>query len=355
MHACTCPLGHEAPVRRFCACAPSGARAVDRARPRRLCTRQCLHANTARAASRPRRTSKNDGAPNVNPGPGWSSIDRQLEEAAHELTQHATGATAKRRRAKAVQDAHQKAMERERHWRDNQELQLAEERAKDRLKERGIPYVSPVDGVPRGVVNLLNAVTKASAVGAQTKKWHWGRLFWTRNESRMLFGVVPILRADSEAKAALEAVSLMLVVASIAAIIVRSYSEFEDSAVLNMVQMCLVGVFTFEYVLRWAAVRPDWNVRRPYGAKAFFAAKLRYTVSAASLVDLAAVFPFYVLLLMASVGNSSLQNMSGVLARRKAAEQKVSACVGNFLDVVCSSARTPHGGASYVQMSKRNR
>jgi hypothetical protein len=163
------------------------------------------------------------------------------------------------------------------------------------------------------------------------------KLLWSENDNAMCWGLIPIWR-DGNGKYALEIVTLGMVVTSVVVIVIQSYDKYNPDKCSNRpgdidlsnadllallrsdtdatttapgsglqselcevvaeqelfyLQLFLIGWFSIEYVIRWAAVRPDSDVRRPYTAKQFWMAKLKYTFSFMSLVDLCSILPVY--------------------------------------------------------------
>ena len=110
----------------------------------------------------------------------------------------------------------------------------------------------------------------------------------------MFWGLLPILSPGQREKTILEFITIVLVFASTALIIIRSFEEYSNDAVVINLNMALVIYFTIEYALRWMAVRPHWKVQRPYTQKQWWYAKLKYTVSFMAAVDLLSILPFYI-------------------------------------------------------------
>jgi len=186
--------------------------------------------------------------------------------------------------------------------------------------------------------------------GRNTKKC---RVLWTQSDRFMCWGTIPIL-TEGSLKYGMEVTTLLLVLVSVILIIVQSYPEHDpfctpvvtavtipgvvdDSAVSDSggssaaaaaaaaavgnttsylttyvcdtstknyevkgyweifyLQMFLVIWFTLEYILRFVAVRPAWNIRRPYTRHQFWSAKLMHVLNPMTIVDLLSITPFYV-------------------------------------------------------------
>jgi voltage-gated potassium channel len=86
-------------------------------------------------------------------------------------------------------------------------------------------------------------------------------------------------------------VLVLLVVASVAAVILQSVPEYDEAydEYFAVVEHLAVSVFTFEYMLRvWSA--PE---QAPYRGRSAFAARLAYIRSGWAIIDLVSILPLY--------------------------------------------------------------
>lgn len=155
------------------------------------------------------------------------------------------------------------------------------------------------------------------------------RFLWTQNDRYMCWGTIPIWN-DGLTKYILEVITLLLVLVSVILIIIQSYPQYDPFCTPSLknatnaetgnvtlktvyicstntkntdvkdywnifyLQMFLVIWFTIEYILRFVAVRPSWQIRRPYTAKQFWKAKAHHAFAPMTIVDLLSITPFYI-------------------------------------------------------------
>src|SRR3990170_4453151 len=100
----------------------------------------------------------------------------------------------------------------------------------------------------------------------------------------------------SMARTAVKVLLLAAIVASVAVVVLETVESLADRyhALFIAIEIIAVGVFTVEYALRlWTA--PDVHLGQGTTASR---ARLKYAVSAFGVIDLLAILPFYVNLLL---------------------------------------------------------
>ncbi|MBI3303751.1 MAG: ion transporter [Deltaproteobacteria bacterium] len=100
----------------------------------------------------------------------------------------------------------------------------------------------------------------------------------------------------SPAKSAVQALLILSILTSVVAVALETAEEVSSrhASLLRVIELVVVGLLTFEYVLRlWSApeLEPD-GTKRPWQARG------NYAVSALGIIDLVAILPFYVGLLL---------------------------------------------------------
>src|SRR3990170_4685988 len=107
----------------------------------------------------------------------------------------------------------------------------------------------------------------------------------------------------SPAKSAVQVLLIVFILTSVVAVALETAEEISSryAGLLGAIELVVVGLLTLEYVLRlWSA--PE---REPDGTKRPWGARFSYAVSAAGIIDLVAILPFYVGLLAAVIRNES--------------------------------------------------
>src|SRR3989338_6344422 len=100
----------------------------------------------------------------------------------------------------------------------------------------------------------------------------------------------------SPAKSAVQVLLIVFILTSVVAVALETAEEISSryAGLLGAIELVVVGLLTLEYVLRlWSA--PE---REPDGTKRPWGARFSYAVSAAGIIDLVAILPFYVGLLL---------------------------------------------------------
>ena len=100
----------------------------------------------------------------------------------------------------------------------------------------------------------------------------------------------------SPAKSAVQVLLIVFILTSVVAVALETAEEISSryAGLLGAIELVVVGLLTLEYALRlWSA--PE---REPDGTKRPWGARFSYAVSAAGIIDLVAILPFYVGLLL---------------------------------------------------------
>lgn len=100
----------------------------------------------------------------------------------------------------------------------------------------------------------------------------------------------------SPAKSAVQFLLITFILISVAAVVLETAEEISSryAGLLGAIELVVVGLLTLEYALRlWSA--PE---REPDGTEHPWRARRSYAVSALGIIDLAAILPFYVGLLL---------------------------------------------------------
>jgi len=100
----------------------------------------------------------------------------------------------------------------------------------------------------------------------------------------------------SPAKSAVQVLLIVFILTSVVAVALETAEEISSryAGLLGAIELMVVGLLTLEYALRlWSA--PE---REPDGTKRPWGARFSYAVSAAGIIDLVAILPFYVGLLL---------------------------------------------------------
>lgn len=100
----------------------------------------------------------------------------------------------------------------------------------------------------------------------------------------------------SPAKSAVQVLLILSILTSVVAVALETAEEVSSrhASLLRVIELVVVGLLTLEYALRlWSA--PE---REPDGTKRPWRARFGYAVSALGIIDLVAILPFYVGLLL---------------------------------------------------------
>lgn len=112
---------------------------------------------------------------------------------------------------------------------------------------------------------------------------------------KYVFRTLDIAQGDCGVSRAVDVFLIILIAASVAAVILESMPTFElkHAAELRVFEIFTVAVFTVEYLLRvWSSVEAE-----PDAQKTPALARLRFMFSFHAIIDVVAILPFYLLVL----------------------------------------------------------